>query len=62
MDLQKRKFTLDVEDAVKIHFTNVIMNAQVVDSQRLREENTLGSNGTRKCKKLNIALKMRLIH
>jgi|TARA_B110000305_G_C19322838_1_gene579811 hypothetical protein len=52
VDLQKRKFTLDVEDAVKIHFTNVIMNAQVVDSQRLREENTLGSNGTHRCKRL----------
>jgi hypothetical protein len=52
VDLQKRKSTSDVEDAVKIHFTNVIMNAQVVDSQRLNEENTLGLNGTHRCKRL----------
>jgi hypothetical protein len=52
VDLQKRKFTSDVEDAVKIHFTNVIMSAQVVDSQRLNEENTLGLNGIHRCKRL----------
>ena len=27
-----------------------------------KEENTLGSNGIRKCKKLNIVLEMKLIH
>jgi len=35
---------------------------RVVGSLMLKEENTLGSNGQRKCKKMNIALKMRLIH
>jgi hypothetical protein len=52
VDLQKRKSILDAEDAVKIHFINVIMNAQAVDSQRLNEENTLGLNGTHRCKRL----------
>ena len=52
----------DADDVVKTHFMCVIILVLVVDSLMLKEENTLGSNGIRKCKKLNIALKMRLIH
>jgi hypothetical protein len=52
VDLQKRKSILDVEDVVKIPFTSVITNVQVVDSQRLNEENILGLNGIHRCKKL----------
>ena len=37
----KKKFTSDVEDVVKTHYTNVITNVQVVDSQRPKEENIL---------------------
>jgi len=54
--------TLDVDDVAKTHTMYAITLVQVVDSLMRKEENTLGSNGTRKCKKLNIALKMRLIH
>jgi len=60
--LLERKYTSDVDDVVKTHFIYVITLVRVVDSLMLKEENTLGSNGTRKCKKLNIAPKMRLIH
>ena len=52
----------DVDDVAKTHFIYVITLVQVVGSLMLKEGNILGSNGTRKCKKLNIALKMRLIH
>jgi hypothetical protein len=52
VDLQKRKSILDVEDVVKIHFTNVIINVQVVDFQRLNEENIPGLNGIHRCRKL----------
>jgi len=52
----------DVDDVAKTHFIYVITLVRVVGSLMLKEENTLGSNGIRKCKKLNIALKMRLIH
>ena len=62
MVLPENTHTLDVEDVVKTHFMYVIILVLVVDFLMLKEENTLGSNGTRKCKKLNIALKMRLIH
>jgi len=50
--LQRRKFTLDAEDAVRTHFTNVIINVQVVDSQRLNAESIPGLNGIHRCKKL----------
>ncbi len=62
MVLPENMFTSDVDDAVKTHTMYAITLVQVVDSLMRKEENTLGSNGTRKCKKLNIALKMRLIH
>ena len=62
MVLLERKYTLDVDDVVKTHFIYVITLAQVVDSLLPKEENTLGSNGIRKCKKLNIVLEMKLIH
>ena len=52
----------DVDDVAKTHFIYVITLEQVVDSLMRKEENTLGSNGIRKCKKLNIVLEMRLIH
>jgi hypothetical protein len=52
VDLQKRKFTLDVEDVVKIHFINVITNVQVVGSQRLNGESIPGLNGIHRCKRL----------
>ena len=50
--LQRRKFTLDVDDVVKIRFTNVITNVQVVDSQRLNAESIPGLNGIHRCKRL----------
>ena len=62
MVLLERKYTSDVDDVAKTHFIYVITLVQVVGSLMLKEGNILGSNGTRKCKKLNIALKMRLIH
>jgi hypothetical protein len=52
VDLQKRKSILDVEDVVKILFINVTTNVQVVDSQRLNEENIPGLNGIHRCKRL----------
>jgi len=55
-------FTSDVDDAVKTHTMYAITLAQVVDSLMRKEENTLGLNGIRKCKKLNIVLEMKLIH
>jgi len=54
--------TLDVDDAVKTHTMYAIVLVQVVDFLMRKEENTLGSNGIRKCKKLNIVLEMKLIH
>jgi hypothetical protein len=54
--------TLDVDDVAKTHTMYVITLVQVVDSLMRKEENTLGSNGIRKCKKLNIVLEMKLIH
>ena len=62
MVLLERKYTSDVDDAVKTHTMYDITLVQVVDSLMQKEENTLGSNGIRKCKKLNIVLEMRLIH
>jgi hypothetical protein len=50
--LQRRKFTLDVDDVVKTHFTNDTINVQVVDSQRLNAESIPGLNGILRCKKL----------
>jgi hypothetical protein len=50
--LQRRKFTLDVDDVVKILFTSVITNVQVVDSQRLNAESIPGLNGIHRCKRL----------
>jgi hypothetical protein len=52
VDLQKRKSILDVEDVVKILYINVITYVQVVDSQRLNEENIPGLNGIHRCKRL----------
>jgi len=60
--LLERKYTSDVDDVVKTHFIYVITLVRVVDSLLLKEENILGSNGIRKCKKLIMALKMRLTH
>ena len=62
MVLPENMYTSDVDDVVKTHTMYVIILVQVVDSLMRKEENILGSNGIRKCKKLNIALKMRLIH
>ena len=61
MVLLENIHTLDVEDVAKTHSMYVIILVLVVDSLMLNEENTLGSNGTRKCKKLNMVLKMRLV-
>ena len=54
--------TSDVDDVVRTHTMYAITLVQVVDSLMRKEENTLGSNGIRKCKRLNIVLKTRLIH
>ena len=62
MVLPENMYTSDVDDVVKTHFMYVITPVQVVVFLTQKEENTLGSNGIRKCKKLNIALEMRLIH
>ena len=62
MVLLESTHTLDADDVVKIRSMHAITPVQVVVFLMLKEENTLGSNGTRKCKKLNIALEMRLIH
>ena len=62
MVLPENMYTSDVDDVVKTHFMYVITPVQVVVFLTQKEENNLGSNGTRKCQKLNIALKMRLIH
>jgi len=43
--------TLDVDDAEKTHTMYAIVLVQVVDIQMRKEENTLGLNGIRKCKK-----------
>jgi len=60
--LPENMYTSDVDDVVKTRIMYVITLVQVVDSLMRKEENTLGSNGIRKCKKLNIVLEMRLIH
>jgi len=60
--LPESMYTSDVDDVVKTHFIYVITLVQVVDFLMRKEENTLGSNGIRKCKKLNIVLEMKLIH
>ena len=62
MVLLERKYTSDVDDVVKTHFIYAITLVLVVDSLMLKEENTLGSNGIRKCKRLNMVLKMRSTH
>ena len=62
MVLPENMYTSDVDDAEKTHTMYVIILVQVVDSLMRKEENTLGSNGIRKCKKLNIVLEMKLIH
>ena len=62
MVLPENMYTSDVDDVAKTHTMYVIILVQVVDSLMQKEENTLGSNGIRKCKKLNIVLEMRLIH
>ena len=62
MVLPENMYTSDVDDVVKTHFIYVITLVRVVGSLMLKEENTLGSNGIRKCKKLNIVLEMKLIH
>jgi len=49
--LQRKKFTLDVEDAARTHFINDTINVQVVDFQRLKEESIPGLNGIHRCKK-----------
>ena len=62
MVLPENMYTSDVDDVVKTHTMYVITLVQVVDSLMRKEEGTLGSNGIRKCKKLNIVLEMKLIH
>ena len=62
MVLLESTHTLDVDDAEKTHTMYAIILVQVVDFLMRKEENTLGSNGIRKCKKLNIVLEMKLIH
>ena len=62
MVLPENMYTSDVDDVVKTRTMYVITLVQVVDSLMRKEENTLGSNGIRKCKKLNMVLKMRLTH
>jgi len=49
--LLENMYTSDVDDAEKTHTMYAITLVQVVDSLMRKEENTLGSNGTRKCKK-----------
>ena len=55
-------YTSDVDDVVKTHTMYAIILVQVVDFLMRKEEDTPGSNGIRKCKKLNIVLEMKLIH
>ena len=62
MVLPENMYTSDVDDVVKTHIMYVIILVQVVDFLMRKEENTLGLNGIRKCKKLNIVLEMKLIH
>ena len=62
MVLPESMYTSDVDDVVKTHTMYAITLVQVVDSLLQKEEDTLGSNGIRKCKKLNIVLEMKLIH
>jgi len=49
---QGRRYTLDAEDVARIHSINVTTDALVVVFQTQKLENTLGSNGIPKCKKL----------
>ena len=58
----ERKYISDVDDVVKTHTMYAIILVQVVDFLMRKEEDTPGSNGIRKCKKLNIVLEMKLIH
>jgi len=55
--LLERKYTSDVDDVVKTHFIYVITLVRAAGSLMQKEENTLGSNGIHKCKKLNMVLK-----
>jgi len=50
--LQRRKFTFDVEDVERTHFTSVITSVQVVDFQRPNAESIPGLNGILRCKRL----------
>ena len=52
MDLPEKRSTLGVEDAAKTPSISVIIDVPVVDSQTRKLENTLGSNGIHRCKKL----------
>jgi len=51
-DLPEKRSTLGVEDAAKTPSISVIIDVPVVDSQTRKLENTLGSNGIHRCKKL----------
>ncbi len=51
VDSQGKRSTLGAEDAEKTPITSVIIDVPVVDSQTQKLENTLGSNGTPRCKK-----------
>ena len=62
MVLLESTHTLDVDDVAKTHTMYVITLVQVVDSLMRKEENTLGSNGIRNCKTLNIVLAIKLIN
>jgi hypothetical protein len=44
--LLRKKYISDVEDAVKTHYTNAIMNVQVVVFQRLNAESIPGLNAS----------------
>ena len=50
-------YTSDVDDVEKTHTMYAITLVQVVDFLMRKEENTLGLNGIRKCKKLNIVFR-----
>ena len=52
VDSRRKRSTSDVEDAEKTPITSVIIDVPVVDSQTRKLENTLGSNGIHRCKKL----------
>lgn len=52
MDLQEKKSISDVEDVVRILFTNDTRDVPVVDFLMQNSESILGSNGIHKCKNL----------